>query len=65
LLAGALFGSMLALPIVCILTAIGASVCFLISKHFGKGILEKYFPDKVNSLQEKVCLIFLEYNEVT
>ncbi|XP_071444614.1 transmembrane protein 41A-like [Hetaerina americana] len=54
LLAGALFGSMLALPIVCILTAIGASVCFLISKNFGKEILEKYFPNQILSLQRKV-----------
>ncbi|XP_046384661.1 transmembrane protein 41A-like [Ischnura elegans] len=54
LLAGALFGSMLALPIVCSLTAVGASMCFLISKHFGKDLLEKYFPDKIQSLQRMV-----------
>ncbi|KAG8230083.1 hypothetical protein J437_LFUL009202 [Ladona fulva] len=54
LLAGAIFGTWLALPIVCLLTAVGASVCFLISKNFGKDILEKFFPDRVRRLQTKV-----------
>ncbi|KAL8596744.1 hypothetical protein ACOMHN_046361 [Nucella lapillus] len=54
LLAGALFGTVHGFPLVCLLTACGASFCFLLSHNFGKGLLIHYFPDKVQFFQDKV-----------
>lgn len=54
LLAGALFGLWKAFGMTCLLTACGASCCFLLSKAFGKAILFHYFPDKFSELEKKV-----------
>lgn len=54
LLGGALFGVWKSFPLVCLLSASGASCCFLLSKFFGKQHIERYFPDKVKFLQGKV-----------
>ncbi|XP_076455618.1 transmembrane protein 41A-A-like [Babylonia areolata] len=54
LLAGALFGTLHGFPLVCLLSACGATLCFLLSHNFGKGILIHYFPDKVKFFQDKV-----------
>ncbi|CAG2257086.1 Transmembrane protein 41A-A,Transmembrane protein 41A-B,Transmembrane protein 41A [Mytilus edulis] len=54
LLGGALFGVWTSFPLVCVLSATGASCCFLLSKYFGKQHIERFFPDKVHFLQGKV-----------
>ncbi|XP_031563617.1 transmembrane protein 41A-like [Actinia tenebrosa] len=54
LLAGALFGVWIAFPLACVLTACGATCCYLLSKMFGKTLLLQYFPEKIALLQEKV-----------
>ncbi|XP_064617849.1 transmembrane protein 41A-like [Liolophura sinensis] len=54
LLAGALFGVWYGFPLVCLLTGIGATNCYLLSWAFGKPYIQKYFPDRVKSLQDKV-----------
>ncbi|BFZ15604.1 hypothetical protein BsWGS_18644 [Bradybaena similaris] len=53
-LAGALFGPYLGFILICPLTAIGATNCYLLSRTFGRSYVVKYFPDKVNLFQEKV-----------
>jgi hypothetical protein len=54
LLGGALFGVWKSFPLVCVLSATGASCCFLLSKFFGKHHIERFFPEKVKFLQGKV-----------
>lgn len=54
ILAGALFGIWVAFPLVCCLTTIGASCCFLLSRMFGRQILMQKFPDRLLQLQAKV-----------
>ncbi|XP_028393438.1 transmembrane protein 41A-A-like [Dendronephthya gigantea] len=54
LLAGALYGLKYGLPCVCIMTATGASCCFLLSKYFGRPVLLHYFPQKLQRLQNKI-----------
>ena len=54
LLAGALYGLKIGLPCVCILTACGASCCFIISRCLGRPVLLHYFPQKLQNLQNKV-----------
>ncbi|KAL5006058.1 hypothetical protein ScPMuIL_017216 [Solemya velum] len=53
-LAGALFGTWQAFLLVCLLTATGATFCFLLSQYFGKWLIIEYFPQKIQSIQEKV-----------
>ncbi|XP_066992940.1 transmembrane protein 41A-A isoform X2 [Anabrus simplex] len=67
ILGGALFGLFVGFPLCCFLTAIGASCCFLLSRHFGKELLEKYFPQKVekNSHQLIYFLLFLRLFPMT
>lgn len=54
LLAGALFGLEKSVVITSVLTACGASLCFMLSKCFGRSILLYYFPDRIKTLEEKV-----------
>jgi len=54
ILGGALFGTLLAFPLVCFLTAVGATFCFTLSKKFGRRILIKKFPDKIHSIESKI-----------
>ncbi|KAL4217226.1 Transmembrane protein 41A [Mactra antiquata] len=54
LLGGALFGIWKSFPLTCLLSASGASCCFLLSKYFGKDFLMRYFPDKIQFMQKKV-----------
>ncbi|XP_049860999.1 transmembrane protein 41A-like [Schistocerca gregaria] len=62
-LAGALFGSLVAFPLCCVLTALGASCCYLMSRYFLGDLLMLYWKDQVQKLQEKVasnsnCLLY-------
>ncbi|XP_070570226.1 transmembrane protein 41A-like [Ptychodera flava] len=54
ILAGALFGMWLSLPLVCLLSAIGATFCYLISYNFGYSYVQQCFPDKIKILQQKI-----------
>ncbi|XP_012692661.2 transmembrane protein 41A-A [Clupea harengus] len=54
ILAGALFGPWQGLPLACVLTTVGATLCYLLSQAFGKHHIIRLFPDKVNKLQKKV-----------
>ncbi|KAI4884458.1 hypothetical protein NFI96_003683 [Prochilodus magdalenae] len=56
-LAGALFGPWLGLLLACVLTTVGATLCFLLSQAFGKQHIVRLFPDKVSLLQRKVRVI--------
>ncbi|RZF41576.1 hypothetical protein LSTR_LSTR000290 [Laodelphax striatellus] len=53
-LGGAIFGVLIGFPLCCILTAFGASFCFLMSRAFGKSTLQYYFPSKIQFLRSKV-----------
>ena len=54
LLAGAIFGIWAGFPLVCFLTACGATFCYLLSRAFGKVLLLEFFPDRLQALQVKV-----------
>lgn len=53
-LAGALFGIWKSFLLTCLLSGIGASQCYLLSKFCGQKYVASYFPDKVKLLQDKV-----------
>ncbi|XP_077997227.1 transmembrane protein 41A-like [Glandiceps talaboti] len=53
-LAGALFGPWTSVPLVCILSAIGATCCYFISYSFGYKYIHYYFPEKLQYLQQKI-----------
>uniref|UniRef100_A0A8C2BRW7 Transmembrane protein 41aa n=1 Tax=Cyprinus carpio TaxID=7962 RepID=A0A8C2BRW7_CYPCA len=54
ILAGALFGTWYGLLLTCVLTTVGATLCFLMSQVFGKQHIVRLFPEKVAMLQNKV-----------
>ncbi|XP_052420746.1 transmembrane protein 41A-A isoform X1 [Carassius gibelio] len=54
ILAGALFGTWYGLLLACVLTTVGATLCFLLSQVFGKQHIVRLFPGKVAMLQKKV-----------
>ena len=53
-LSGFLFPFGLAIFTVCLCSAIGASLCYLISFCAGRRLVIHYFPEKVEKLKEKV-----------
>ncbi|XP_059177163.1 transmembrane protein 41A-A-like [Physella acuta] len=53
-LAGAMFGPYFGFLLVCLLSAVGASTCYLLSQVFGKSYVVHFFPDKVKVFQNKV-----------
>ncbi|XP_047478120.1 transmembrane protein 41A-like [Penaeus chinensis] len=55
LLGGALLGCWpLGFPLCCVLTATGASNCFLLSRLVGKKIIQRKFATKINWFREKI-----------
>ncbi|XP_048857823.1 transmembrane protein 41A-A-like [Brienomyrus brachyistius] len=54
ILAGALFGPWEGLLLACVLTTFGSTLCFLLSRVFGRRYVVRLFPDKVALLQTKV-----------
>ncbi|CAF1418207.1 unnamed protein product [Adineta steineri] len=54
ILAGFLYPFPLALFLVCLCSSIGASLCYLLSKLFGRHILLKYFRTRIIEWQRKV-----------
>ncbi|XP_066517675.1 transmembrane protein 41A-B [Hoplias malabaricus] len=53
MLAGALFGPWYGLFIACVLTTVGSTNCYLLSRTFGKRHIVRLFPEKVAILQRK------------
>ena len=53
-LAGALFGPWAGFALTALLSAVGATLCYLLSKTFGRGYVVQWFPDKVQLFQQKV-----------
>lgn len=56
LLAGHLFGISTAFPLVCILTACGASFAFLLSRCFASGFVHHFFPQKIVDLRQRISV---------
>ncbi|KAI1898313.1 hypothetical protein AGOR_G00071040 [Albula goreensis] len=54
MLVGALFGPWEGLLIACLLTTVGSTNCYFLSRTFGKHYIMRSFPDKVGMLQRKV-----------
>uniref|UniRef100_A0A2P2I9T1 Transmembrane protein 41A-like n=2 Tax=Hirondellea gigas TaxID=1518452 RepID=A0A2P2I9T1_9CRUS len=54
ILGGALLGVWVALPVVCVLTSVGASCCYLLSRVSLAGLLMRYQPERVLWLRSKV-----------
>ncbi|XP_042227599.1 transmembrane protein 41A-like isoform X2 [Homarus americanus] len=55
LFGGALLGCWpLGFPLCCVLTAIGASNCFLLSRLVGRAIIQQKFANRIQWLQEKL-----------
>lgn len=50
-LAGALFGLTWAFPLVCMLTAAGASMCYVMSLMFGRKLGRALIPDKLDRME--------------
>uniref|UniRef100_A0A1B6DC45 VTT domain-containing protein n=1 Tax=Clastoptera arizonana TaxID=38151 RepID=A0A1B6DC45_9HEMI len=53
-LAGTLFGTIRGFPLVCLLTAIGSSICYTLSDRFGRKLIEIYFPSQTLYLRNKI-----------
>ena len=53
-LAGAIFGSSRAFLLCCSLTALGASLCYLLARAVGKDAALRYFPDRVKEFGVKL-----------
>ncbi|CAH1392559.1 unnamed protein product [Nezara viridula] len=53
-LAGAIFGLWTALPLCCVLTGLGATLSYLLSKQFAEQIVVHYWPEEVRNLKERV-----------
>jgi len=56
LLAGHLFGISTAFPLVCLLTACGASFAYLLSRCFASGFVHRFFPQKIISLRQRISV---------
>ncbi|CAJ0570301.1 unnamed protein product, partial [Mesorhabditis spiculigera] len=54
ILSGYLFPFFVALTLICSCSAIGATVCYLLSFLLGRGLVTHYFPERVNSWQTEI-----------
>lgn len=54
-LAGAVFGLPLGFALCCLLTAMGASCCFLLARHCGRAAALHYFPVRVAGFEKKLA----------
>ncbi|CAI8008539.1 Transmembrane protein 41A [Geodia barretti] len=54
ILGGAVFGVWVALPLVCLLSACGASLCYLLSLVFGRRLVTRYLGHRLTPLQDRV-----------
>jgi len=54
ILAGSLFGIMYGFPLTCLLTAMGATNCYLLSAFFGRAHVMRYFGKQLDVLTARV-----------
>lgn len=54
ILSGFLFKFHIALALVCMCSAIGASLCYLLSQLVGRRLVKHYFPDRARQWSEQV-----------
>ncbi|RUS84309.1 hypothetical protein EGW08_007953 [Elysia chlorotica] len=54
ILSGALFGPWAGFALTALLSAVGATSCYLLSRAFGRGYVLRWFPDRVHSFQQKI-----------
>lgn len=54
LLAGAIFGVPIGFGLACILTASGATFCFLLARFAGRDFANKFFPTRMSSFKNKL-----------
>lgn len=54
ILAGSLFGTAYGFPLTCLLTAIGATNCYLLSAFFGRAYVVRYFGKRLDLLTARV-----------
>lgn len=54
ILSGFLFKFHIALTLVCMCSAIGASLCYLLSQLVGRRLVKHYFPDRARQWSEQV-----------
>ncbi|KAH9503352.1 Transmembrane protein 41B [Bulinus truncatus] len=54
IISGFLYPFILALPLVCLCSAIGASFCYLLSYMVGRRIVQKYFPQRASEWKKHV-----------
>lgn len=53
-LAGGVFGLWIAFPLVCLLTAVGATCCYMLSRLFGLNIVKQLLKTRIESFQGMV-----------
>ena len=53
-LAGALFGWKVGFLLTCVMTAAGATCCYLLAKLLGRDVAEKYFPKVILKFQQQM-----------
>ena len=53
-LAGAVFGVAIGFPLTCLLTAVGATCCYLLARFAGQDLAQRYFPSRVSSFHNKL-----------
>ncbi|GFO32463.1 transmembrane protein 41a [Plakobranchus ocellatus] len=53
-LSGALFGPWKGFALTALLSGIGATLCYSLSRTFGRAYVVRWFPDKVSLFQEKI-----------
>jgi len=54
ILAGSLFGIMYGFPLTCLLTAVGATNCYMLSAFFGRAYVVRYFGKHLDLLTSRV-----------
>jgi len=54
ILGGAIFGVTIGFPLVCLLTAFGATCCYLLSNFFAKDYILKHFSEKITAIQSQI-----------
>ncbi|RWS03670.1 transmembrane protein 41A-A-like protein, partial [Dinothrombium tinctorium] len=54
LISGSLFGITIGFILSCVLTAVGASFCYLLSKFCGKQLIVEHFPSRIAFLKQTI-----------
>ncbi|KRX71789.1 Transmembrane protein 41 -like protein [Trichinella nativa] len=54
ILCGYLFPFFTALSLICFCSSVGASVCYFLSRTFGRQFVQRYFPDRLKDWSSKV-----------